>query len=138
MAGTLVTWGRSDQNTNAHRLEEDVNTDGGLGGLKTLAEELTVAVDNSKRPRVRSGPEEPSEPLSSQEQTSSCFLKTDGRHSFLKRNLLLVYSSQHHMNQLAEQWRLKRTNHNSERSSAVESGREVYEEFAERPTLLLS
>lgn len=137
MAGTLVTRGGSDQNTNAHGLEEDVNTDGGLGGQKTLAEELTVAVDNSKRPRVRSGPEEPFEPLSSQEQTSSCFLKTDG-HRFLKRNLLLVYSSQHHMNQLAEQWRLKRTNHNSERSSAVESGREVYEEFAERPTLLLS
>ena len=97
--------------------------------------------DNSKRPRVRSGPEEPSEPLSSQEQTSSCFLKTDGRHP-----LLLLYSSQHHMNRLAGQWRLKRTNHNSERSSAVDSmlsnstgdGREVYKEFAERPTLLLS
>lgn len=104
MAGTLVTRGGSDQNTNAHGLEEDVNTDGGLGGLKTLAGELTAAVDNSKRPRVRSGPEEPSESLSFQEQTSSCFLKTDGRHHFLEWNLLLVYSSQHHMNRLAEQW----------------------------------
>lgn len=84
MAGTLVTRGGSNQNTNSQGLEEDVNMDGGLGGLKTLAEELTAAVDNSKRPRVRSGPEEPSESLSSQEQTS------DVRNSFLKWNLLLV------------------------------------------------
>lgn len=78
MAGTLVTRGGSNQNTNAHGLEEDVNMDGGLGGLKTLTG------DNSKRPRVRSGPEEPSESRSSQEQTS------DVRNRFLKWNLPLV------------------------------------------------